>query len=125
MPVFYGMMLANQLAGGAMMQVDGKIDGANATAYAARFGARYRVAVFNKDAVKGVDVSIRVPGKARRATAWRLRAPALDATEGVTLAGAEIRDGEWRPKDVEAVEVRDGAARIRVPASSAVLVFLG
>jgi len=125
MPIFYGMLLANQFAGGNLMQVDGKVEGANATAYAARFGARYKVAVFNKDELKAVDVSIRVPGKARRATAWRLRAPGLDATEGVTLAGAEIREGLWGPRDVEAVEVRGGAARIRVPASSAALVFVG
>jgi hypothetical protein len=124
MPIFYGMLLANQFAGGMMLQVDGKIDGANATAYAARHGSGFRVAVFNKDESKAVDVSIRLPGKAHKANAWRLQAPALDATEGVTLAGAEIRAGTWSPKETEPVEVRKGVVRIRIPASSAAIVFV-
>jgi len=125
MPIFYGMVLANEFAGSTMMRVEGTIDGANATAYAARNGAGYKVAVFNKDESKALDVSVRMPGKARKATAWRLRAPALDSTAGVTLAGAEIRDGKWSAKRSEAVAVKNGVARIRVPAGSAVLVFLG
>ena len=48
---------------------------------------------------------MRVPGKVRKATAWRLQAPALDATEGVTLAGAEIREGEWSPQETEPVAI--------------------
>lgn len=129
MPIFYGMLLANQFAGGAMMQVDGlqtdgTIAGANATAYAARSGPGFKVAIFNKDEGKAVDVTMRVPGKVRTATAWRLQAPALDSTEGVTLAGAEIHAGEWSPREAEPVASRDGAARIRVPASSAALVMV-
>jgi hypothetical protein len=125
MPVFYGMMLANQLAGGSMMRVDGGMGGVNATAYAARLKQGIRVAVFNKDGLKAVDVAIRAPRPVHAASAWRLTAAALDATEGVTLAGAEIGGhAEWSAKNVETVEVRDGAARIRVPAGSAALVFL-
>lgn len=127
MPIFYGMLVANEFAGGTMMQVDGlqaggTIASANATAYAARSGSGFKVALFNKDELKAVEISLHVPGKARKATAWRLRAPALDSTDGVTLAGAEIRAGEWKPRIVEPVELRDGAARIRIPASSAALV---
>ncbi len=133
MPIFYGMLVANQFAGGAMMQVvglaaDGRIAGANATAYAARHGSGFKIALFNKDELKTAAVSIRLPdkvqGNARTATAWRLQAPAVDSTEGVTLAGAEIRAGEWSPRESEPVAVRDGAARIRIPASSAALVFV-
>lgn len=124
MPIFYGMMLANQLAGGSMLRVDGKIEGANATAYAARHQSGFKVELFNKDVQKAVDFSIHVPGRVRKAAAWRLQAPALDSTEGVTLAGVEIHAGQWRPKDTEPVAVKNGVARIRVPASSAALVFL-
>ncbi len=130
MPIFYGMLLANQFAGGAMMKVDGldvdgKVEGANATAYAARAGSGFKVALFNKDELKAVDVSLRTPAKVHRATAWRLQAPALDSTEGVTLAGAEIRAGQWSPRVVEPVAVRNGVARTRIPASSAALVMVG
>jgi hypothetical protein len=124
MPIFYGMLLANQFAGGTMMQVDGAIVGANMTAYAARDKSGFKVALFNKDEAKAVEVSLRVPGNVHKANAWRLQAPALDSTEGVTLAGAGIRAGEWSPKVAEPVAIRDGAARIRVPASSAALVFV-
>jgi len=129
MPIFYGMLLANQFAGGVMLEVDGTIEGVNATAYAARSGSGFKVALFNKDESKTLDVSIRLParvsGEVRKATAWRLQAPALDATEGVTLAGAEIQAGQWSPREAEPVAVSSGVARIRVPASSAALVFLG
>lgn len=124
MPIFYGMVLANEFAGSTMMRVEGKIDGVNATAYAARHETGYKIAVFNKDESKAVDVSLRMPGKAQGATAWRMQAPALDSTEGVTLAGAEIREGAWSAKRSEPVAVKNGVARIRVPAGSAVLVFL-
>ncbi len=125
MPVFYGMMLANQLAGGAMMQVDGTVEGVNATAYAARHASGYKVAIFNKDESKQVDLSLRFPSKAHKATAWRLQAPALDSTEQVTLAGAEIEaHAVWSPRVVEPVEVRTGVARLRIPAASAALLLV-
>lgn len=125
MPIFYGMMLANQLAGGAMLQVEGKIEGANATVYATRHNSGFKVAIFNKDESKAVDVSLRMPSKVRTATAWRLQARALDSTEGVTLAGAEIgAHALWIPRVSESVSIRKGIPRIHVRASSAALVFV-
>ena len=103
----------------------GTIEGVNATAYAARSGSGFKVAIFNKDEAKSCGcVACAVPGEVRKATAWRLQAPALDATEGVTLAGAEIRAGEWKPRVAESVAVKNGVARIRIPAGSAALVFV-
>ena len=125
MPIFYGMMLANQFAGATMLKAEGELPGVNATAYAARHASGYMVAIFNKDESKPVDVSLRLPSKVHKATAWRLKAPALDATGGVTLAGAEIAaHAVWSPRVVEPVEVRNGVPRIRIPASSAALVHL-
>ena len=49
MPIFYGMMVANALAGTTLMKTELKASG-NATAYAGMVGDGYRVAVFNKDA---------------------------------------------------------------------------
>ncbi|MDR3403779.1 MAG: glycosyl hydrolase family 79 C-terminal domain-containing protein, partial [Chthoniobacter sp.] len=95
-----------------------------ATAYAARIASGFKIAVFNKDAVKAVDVSLRIPTKMRKAMAWRLTAPALDSTEGMTLAGAEIREGAWSPRVVEPVAVKNNVARIRIAAGSAALVHL-
>jgi hypothetical protein len=125
MPIFYGMMLANQFAGCTMLQVLGKMQGVNATSYAARDNSGYKIAIFNKDESKAVDVSLRMPSKVHKATAWRLQAPALDSTEGVTLAGAEIGvHAVWSPRVVEAVAIIKGIPRIRIPAASAALVLV-
>lgn len=124
MPVYYGMMLTNAFAGSSLLRTELKCD-ANATAYAAKAQDGYRVALFNKDVRREISVAIRGPYAIRKANVWRLSAPALDSTEGVTLAGAAIAPyGHWAPKVVEPVAVKDGVARLRVPAASAVLVFL-
>jgi hypothetical protein len=108
-----------------MLQVLGKIQGVNATAYAARHSTGYKIALFNKDEQKAVEVSLRMPRKANKATAWRLQAPALDATEGVTLAGAAIgAHAAWTPRVTESVSIRKGIPRIHIPPASAALVFV-
>jgi len=125
MPIFYGMLLANEFAGCTMMNANAEMQGVNATAYAAKHEAGFKVAIFNKDASKAIDVSVRAPRKSTAAAVWRLEAPALDSTEDVTLAGARILPhGEWNHRVAEPVEVRDGMARIRLRAASAALLFL-
>jgi hypothetical protein len=125
MPIFYGMMLVNQLVGDTLLDASLNCGGVNATAYATRGKNDLKVAIFNKDAKSSLDLAIHLPQKAHKAIAWRLQAPTLDATEGVTLAGAEVSaHGEWRPRRVEPVEMRGGVACIRIPATSAALVFL-
>ncbi len=122
MPVFYGMMLANQFAGCTMMQTTCDWRGVNVTAYAGRSLDGVRVAVFNKDEARAVRIALHVG--ASRVRMWRLEGPRLDATDDVTLAGAEIREhAQWKPRG-EMVSVRDGVAEIRVPAASGALVFL-
>jgi hypothetical protein len=130
-PIFYGMLLANQLAGGMPLQVEGLPTGVNATAYAVQSDHGFKVAIFNKDEHQALDLILRVPlnlrppGKVRRATAWRLAAPALDSTQGVTLAGASIGEhAAWRPMQAESLPFQSETAQIRVPAASAALVFL-
>ena len=55
----------------------------------------------------------------------RLAAPALDSTQGVTLAGASIGEhAAWRPMQAESLPFQSETAQIRVPAASAALVFL-
>ena len=125
MPVFYGMMLANQLAGCKAMHAECDWRGVNATAYAAHGADGVRVAVFNKDATTPVQLTIRGDLHSRSAKVWRLRGPGLDATESVSLAGASVAShARWTPH-AEAAQVRDGATQISVPAGSAALLFLG
>jgi hypothetical protein len=125
MPIFYGMLLANQLAGGVLLDANLRLAGANATAYAVKGKSGFKIAVFNKDAQDSLDLAVHLPEKAGKATAWRLQAPSLDATEGVTLAGAAITTGgEWSPTVEEPVNAIDGVARFLIPAASAALIFL-
>jgi hypothetical protein len=71
MPIFYGMMVANALAGMTMM--DAKLRGGGiATAYAATGPEGTRVAVFNKDGGRGMDLSVRTPRGVKTAPVWRL-----------------------------------------------------
>jgi hypothetical protein len=125
MPIFYGMVLANQFAGGKFLHTDADMRTVNATAYAVRFRKSMKIAIFNKDSRKSIEISIRAPRTIKRARAWRLEAPALDATDGISLAGAAIlAHGQWQPKAPEPVAITDDVPRIRVRAGSAALVFL-
>jgi Glycosyl hydrolase family 79 C-terminal beta domain len=124
MPIYYGMMLANQFAGATFVKSELRTD-ANATAYAAIVEGQYRVAVFNKGASHAISVAIRLASAAKKATAWRLEGPSLDATEGVTLAGSSVGShAQWAPKKIEQLIVENGAVSMRIPAASAVLLFI-
>ncbi|HEX8811304.1 MAG TPA: glycosyl hydrolase family 79 C-terminal domain-containing protein [Terracidiphilus sp.] len=125
MPIFYGIMMANQLAGGTLLDADLSASGVNATAYAARIAKTIKVAIFNKDATQPLDLDIQSPSRIRSASAWRLEAPALGATEGVTLAGSEVDpQARWSPRTTERPEAHGSSAQIHVPAASGALVLL-
>jgi hypothetical protein len=125
MPIFYGMLLANQFAGGKFLHADVNMRSVNATAYAVRIRQSMKIAVFNKDSHKSIEISIHTPGTVKSARAWRLEAPALDAIDGVTFAGAPIlAHGQWHPGAPEPIPITDGVPRIQVRAGSAALVFL-
>jgi hypothetical protein len=124
-PLFYGMLLANQFAGtrtGAVVLSTGGID---ATAYAGRGRDGWRVAIFNKDSSRKLALTIEAPPQCRAGRAWRLVGPSLDATTGVSLAGAEVGpDLTWSPRTVENRPVADGRISLDVPSDSAALLFL-
>jgi hypothetical protein len=124
MPVFYGMMLANQFIGHTMLRTECDLKGVGLTSYAARRGESVKVALFNKDEHAGVLLSIRSEHLVRTAAAWRLQAPSLDSTVDVSLASAEIQDhAQWNPH-AEVLEVRNGVTHLIVPAGSAALLYL-
>ena len=124
MPVFYGMMLANQFAGAKVLRAEFDLRGVKATLYAAGKGDQAMVAVFNKDAATSIDVQIRPPFSLHSGSLWRLEAPSLESTDGVRLAGAVIGEkAHWEPQS-ESIKIGDGAARVSVPSASGVLAFL-
>jgi hypothetical protein len=124
-PIYYGMMLAGQFAGAAMVQTELETHGVNATAYAAKDRTGLRIAVFNKDEQQPVRVDLNPSFSSRHATIWRLEAPALDSKSGVTLAGAGVgEDGKWAAAKTETALQKRGRLVIDMPAASAVLVWL-
>lgn len=121
-PVFYGMLLAQQFAGATMLQTDLTAQG-NVTAYAARKEDRYLVAIFNKDETASFDLEIGLPGSARNAAMWRLTAPDLKSTEGITLGDAAVPDdGPWTPSS-QRLPVLQGRARLQLPSGTGALVL--
>jgi hypothetical protein len=126
-PLFYGMMLAEQFAGTTLVANDFDGLGANATAYCAKAGDGWRIALFNKEAGRDLAVRIDLEGMAaRRATAWALTGPALDARLRIKLAGAEVEHGSaaWRPRNIKPIPLRDASLVVRLPRASAHLLFL-
>jgi len=124
-PVFYGMMLANQLAGAGMLRSQCDLQRVNATIYAARRDDEVRVAIFNKDELTSIQLAVRSSFQISTATVQRMQGPALTATEGVTLAGVQILPhAQWSPRAAKPAAVRNSIARLPVPNASAALLIL-
>jgi hypothetical protein len=124
-PIFYGMYLANQLAGTRFKPSTLSVDGVDANAYAGEADGQLRVAVFNKDPAKDLKLSVSAPAGTKQAKVWRLTGRSLDATTGVKLAGAEVSaDANWKPADVETPAVSEGKVLLELPHDSAALLFL-
>ncbi len=125
-PIFYGMMLVEQFAGTTLVANAFDPLGANATAYTAKAADGYRIALFNKDAARDLEVRIDLAGLGmRRATAWRLTGPALSATSGVTLAGAPVEpvSARWEPRNTQTLRAGTTLS-LALPRASAALLFL-
>ena len=124
-PIFYGMLLANQFAGADFKETSLVANEIDATAYAGKKGDQLRVAIFNKDPDRDLKLTVKTPSGTRQAKVWRLTGPSLDATSGVTLAGAEVSANfTWTPANVETPAVADGQLQLELPHDSAALVFL-
>jgi hypothetical protein len=126
-PIFYGMMLAERLAGATLYASDFDPGPANATAYAAKAQDGWRVVVINKDPGARLKLEVDFGEPVRTGAAvWSLEGPALDATAGVTFAGAEVapRTAAWEVVR-EAAFPAESPLTVWVEPASAALVFAG
>ncbi|MGA2247089.1 MAG: glycosyl hydrolase family 79 C-terminal domain-containing protein [Verrucomicrobiota bacterium] len=124
-PVFYGMRLAGILAGGRMRPVTFDQAPANAAAWTAEMpGGATRLVLLNKDSRQALRLSI---PSAHNAKLWRLEAPGLTATSGVTLAGVQIKLGTaWQPLREDHLASANRQVKLELPpASGAALFFNG
>lgn len=121
-PVFYGMKLAGILCGGKMRPARLEGTNANTTAWAAEMpDGTTRLILLNKDARQNLEALI---PSSHGAKLWRLQAPDLTATSGVTLAGAPIQPGTtWRPQREERLVSKDRQVRLELPAGSGAALF--
>jgi len=121
-PVFYGMKLAGLLAAGRMRRPAAGTTPDGASVYAADMaGGGTRVIVINKS--DGNDIALRIASN-QTARVWRLEAPGLTATTGVTLAGNPLEASRpWTPRREERVASRHGAVSIAVKSASAAALF--
>lgn len=124
-PDFYGMKLANFLAGGRMRPVHSSIDPTRATAYAADFPGspetgHTRLIFINKDAQQPLSITLRTHA---HATLWSLAAPSLHAISHVTLAGATLGEHPFHPRQTQHLAPTRGTLTITLPPASAAAVF--
>ncbi|HEV8443203.1 MAG TPA: hypothetical protein VGQ27_06970, partial [Steroidobacteraceae bacterium] len=124
-PLFYAMMAVEQFAGCVLVKTEFDTRGVNATAYAGVQHDGFRVALVNKDAARDLDVRIELPKSLRADFAWRLTGPALDATDDIMLAGAQVAasDADWKPR-TETLRYPPGSFTFHLPRASAAILFL-
>ena len=124
-PLFYGMLFVAQLGTGALLPTRASNGwGLDFTAYAvATADGSTEVVLINKSATSTIDATIDLGAPVTAATAVFLQAPALDATTGVTLGGAEVTAaGTWAPLPAQDLPVDGVSLRVVVPPAAAALV---
>jgi len=124
-PLFYSMLLSNQFADTEMKDVSLTAENINVTAYAAKMKNEWRIAVFNKDLNKDLNLTIELPAPCKISMVWRLIGPSIDATQNVSLANSVIEsDFSWVPNTKEKCNIKNNQCHLTVPKSSAALLFL-
>jgi hypothetical protein len=123
-PVYYGMKLAGLFAGGRMRPVTLDSPPMQAMAWAAEMpDGQTRVIVLNKDPQQELNLDIVSRSTARL---WRLQAPELTSTTGISLAGAAIEpEHPWKPRHAEHLPDADGRVQVTVPGASGAVLFFG
>jgi Glycosyl hydrolase family 79, N-terminal domain len=125
-PIYYGMLLFAQAGAGQL--VEGKLDQTDQAPLLTAYGLRsttgaIKVAAFNKNADRGIRLTIDSGQRSKRATALRLRAPRVDDTTDTTFGAAPVRaGGAWSAARQETLSVENGTATLNLPAASAALI---
>lgn len=127
-PIYYGLLLFAEAGGGRL--VESKIAGAEQapllTAYGLRTGPRTtKVAVFNKNLGRAVQLSVDAGQRIASASALRLSAPRASDTTDVTFGGAPVgSSGAWQAAHEEKLAIQNGKASIIIPAATAASITL-
>ena len=124
-PMYYGMLFFSRAAQGTIVATETKTDAKLIAHGVLGADGKLRVTLVNKDLTQSIAASVTGGAKFTKGQALRLTAPSVDATEGVTFAGAAVNaDGTWAPKTTEALILSAGTATVTLPPASAALLIL-
>ena len=124
-PMYYGMLFFSRATQGRLVASELKTDANFITHSVLGADGKLRVTLVNKDLTKPVVASIAAGTQFTQGQALRLTAPSVDATSGVTFAGATVNaDGTWAPKTPEALTLSAGNTTVTLPPASAALLIL-
>ncbi len=125
-PIYYGMLLVQQLLGSTLLRTSVESAGKNVVAYAARNDSGLQIVVLNREpeAMKYQIVLPELPAD-RTGRLWRLEAPSVASTQGVMLAHATVTaHGEFHSTVHEVLQVRKDSAAIHLAPCSAALITI-
>jgi hypothetical protein len=123
-PIFYGMLLFSKIGQGTILGTSGVPAAVNFSSYAvASAGGATTVVLNNKDRVTTVHATVDRGTAVASANLVLLQGPSLDATTGVTLAGAPISpDGGFAPNPPTSLPTAGSTFTVDVPPATAALV---
>jgi hypothetical protein len=123
-PLYYGLLFFSQAAQGRLVASETKC-AANFVAHAVRGSdGKVRVTLLNKDLAQPVAAQLDLGAAFKAGQVLRLTAPSVDATAGVTFAGAAVTaEGKWTPQTTAPLTFTAGKATVTLPPASAALLI--
>jgi len=123
-PEYYGLVLFTLAGQGTLLQTTVAAAGLNVTAYTVRLSnGGLSIVVVNKDAVQNLTLRIDTGQTVNTAALLVLDGPALSATTGVSIQGAQLAPtGAFAPAAAYTPTAAAGVISCYVPAASAALI---
>ena len=125
-PIYYGMLLLQQLLGSTLLRTNIESTGKNVAAFAAQSDRALQIVVLNREA-EAMTYGIALPEShaERTGSVWRLEAPSVSSTRGIKLANATVQpDGLFRPAAIEHLRFCKNSATVKLAPYSAALVTI-
>jgi hypothetical protein len=125
-PIYYGMLLFQQLLGSTLLRTHIESAGKNVAAYTARSDRALQIVVLNREpGDMTYEIALPELHAERTGSVWRLEAPSVSSTRGIKLANATVQpDGLFRPNAIEQLRFRKNGATVQLAPYSAALITI-
>lgn len=123
-PIYYGMLVFKQFLGSTLLRTNVDGNGKNVAAYAARTDHTLQIVVLNREP-QALAFQILLPPSHTVGTGnvWRLEAPSVSSTIGITLAHATVTpNGLFHPVATEGLHFRQSSATVQLAPYSTALI---